>query len=145
MALFAIVENGTVVNVIDAPVGWPNGVNITSANPRPGIGWTYDGTSFFPPDSTPTAPAPTTTTKMTHLGFIDRMTADEWARFETLLASSAEARFAKAKFDVAREVDVSRSDVQQFAGVLRAVGVLLSDARVSALLAPMDVTSPHAL
>ena len=89
--------------------------------------------------------APTTTTKMTHLGFIDRMLPDEWARFEAFLASSAEARFAKAKFDIARDVDVSRADVQQFAGVLRAVGVLLTDERVAALLAPIDIGSPHAL
>jgi len=145
MAEYALIENGKVVNIIVAPEGWPEGINITTLVPKPGIGWDFDGTNFTPEASTTPVTLPTTTTKMTHLGFIDRMTAAEWAAFEGLLASSAEARFAKAKFDVARDVDVSRADVQAFAYVLRAVGVLATDERVAALLAPIDINSPHAL
>ena len=145
MAEYALIESGKVVNVIVAPEGWPEGINITTLSPKPAIGWNFDGTNFTPETSTPPAALPITTTKMTHLGFIDRMTSTEWAAFEQLLASSADARFAKAKFDVARDVDVSRTDVQTFAYVLRAVGVLESDERVAALLAPIDINSPHAL
>lgn len=138
----AIIENEVVTNVILAD-SWPNAIDVTDLVPRPGPGWHYDGQVFMPPAmSDPVVP---TTTKMTHLGFIDRMLPEEWARFEGLLANSAEARFAKAKFDVARDVDVARADVQQFAYTLRAVGVLLTDERVAALLAPIPVDSPHAL
>jgi hypothetical protein len=138
----AIIEGGIVANVIVAD-SWPGGIDITDLTPRPGPGWTYDGQSFAPP--APSVPVVQTTTKMTHLGFLDRMQPDEWARFEGLLSQSAEARFAKAKFDVARDVDVARADVQTFAQTLRAVGVLLTDERVTALLAPIPVDSPHAL
>lgn len=138
----AIIEAGVVANVIIADE-WPGGIDITDLTPRPAPGWSYDGATFSPPAmSDPVVP---TTTKMTHLGFIDRMLPDEWARFEGLLSQSAEARFAKAKFDVARDVDVARSDVQTFAYTLRAVGVLLTDERVAALLAPIPADSPHAL
>ena len=139
---FAIIENGIVRNVILADA-WPGAIDVTDANPRPGPGWTFDGQAFAPP--APVAPVVPTTTKMTHLGFLDRMLPDEWARFESFLANSAEARFAKAKFDIARDVDVSRADVQTFAYTLRAVGVLLTDERVTALLAPIPTDSPHAL
>jgi len=142
MRTLAIIESGIVTNVILAD-SWPNAIDVTDLTPRPGPGWTYDGQSFAPP--APSEPVVQTTTKMTHLGFIDRMLPDEWARFEGLLNQSAEARFAKAKFDVARDVDVARADVQTFAYTLRAVGVLLSDERVAALLAPIPVDSPHAL
>lgn len=138
----AIIENGIVANVILAD-GWPGAIDVTDITPRPAPGWTFDGEAFSPP--APVTPVVPTTTKMTHLGFIDRMQPDEWARFEGLLANSAEARFAKAKFDVARDVDVGRADVQQFAYTLRAVGVLLSDDRVAALLAPIPADSIHAL
>lgn len=142
MRTLAIIEGGIVANVILADA-WPGAIDVTDLAPRPGPGWTYDGQSFAPP--APSEPVVQTTTKMTHLGFIDRMLPDEWARFEGLLSQSAEARFAKAKFDVARDVDVARADVQTFAYTLRAVGVLLSDERVAALLAPIPVDSPHAL
>lgn len=140
--VFAVVELGVVVNVIVADA-WAKAVDITALEPRPSVGWLYDGEVFSPPPYV--EPVIPTTTKMTHLGFLDRMQPDEWGRFEGLLSASAEARFAKAKFDIARDVDVSRTDVVTFAYTLRAVGVLLTDERVTALLAPIPVTSEHAL
>lgn len=54
---YAIIQNGVVVNTIlwDA-TAQPNyqpedvAVKITDLNPRPGIGWTYDGTNFTAPE-----------------------------------------------------------------------------------------------
>lgn len=91
------------------------------------------------------SPVPTTTPRMTHLGFLKRLTAEEWGRLEALLAASVEARFAKAQFDSARNVDVELPEVQAFAYTLRAVGVLTDDSRVAALLAHEPLDSPHAL
>jgi hypothetical protein len=139
---FAIIEDGIVANVILADA-WPNGIDVTDLTPRPGPGWSYDSETFSPP--APVEPVVQTTTRMTHLGFLSRMTADEWGRFEAFLASSVEARFAKALFDAARDVDTARPDVQQFANVLRMVGVLESDSRVADLLAPIPADSVHAL
>lgn len=137
MATFAIIDSGVVVNTIVAD-GWGGGIDITELSPRPGIGWLYDGQAFAPPP-------PRTTTRMTHLGFLKRMSAEEWGRLDGLLASSVEARFAKAQFDMARDVDVSLPEVQTFAYTLRAVGVLLEDQRVADLLSPLPIDSEHAL
>ena len=145
---FAIVENGTVVNVIVAPEGWPQGINITTLDPKPAIGWTFENGVFTAPPVEPgpaPTPTPTHTHLMTHLAFLERMTAEEYGRFEGLLAQSVDARFAKAKFDIARDVNVLRTDVQAFAYTLRAVGVLLSDARVAALLALKPLSETGAI
>ncbi len=53
MANYALIENGTVVNVIVADSQevanmFGTAVEYTEANPA-GIGWTYDGTSFTAP------------------------------------------------------------------------------------------------
>lgn len=148
MAEFAIIESGAVVNVIVADEGWPKGINITTLDPKPAIGWAFvDGAFVAPPvepEPAPT-PAPTHTHLMTHLAFLERMTAEEYGRFEGLLAQSVEARFAKAKFDMARDVNVLRTDVQTFAYTLRAVGVLLSDERVAALLALKPLSETGAI
>lgn len=93
----------------------------------------------------PPAPAPTTTPRMTHLGFLKRLTAQEWGKLEALLAASVEARFAKAQFDIARDVNVDLPEVQTFAYTLRAVGVLDADERVAALLAHEPADSIHAV
>lgn len=138
----AIIEGNTVANVIVAD-SWPGGIDVTDLVPRPGAGWTYDGLTFAPP--APVDPVIATTPRMTHLAFLERMTAEEYGRFEALLASSVEARFAKAKFDIAQDVVVTRADVVTFAHTLRAVGVLLSDERVAALLALKPLSETGAI
>lgn len=148
MAQFAIITNGVVSNVIEAPEGWPTGINITTLDPKPAIGWAYANGVFAAPPVVP-GPTPdpplTMTPRMTHLAFLERMTPAEWERFEALLANSAEARFAKAKFDIAQDVVVTRADVQAFAYTLRAVGVLESDGRVAALLALKPLSETGAI
>lgn len=93
------------------------------------------------------APEPplTMTPLMTHLAFLERMEPAEYGRFENFLSSSVDARFAKAKFDIARDVNVQRQDVQNFAYTLRAVGVLEADERVAALLALKPLSETGAI
>lgn len=148
MAQFAIITNGVVANVIEAPEGWPTGINITTLDPKPAIGWAYaDGAFVAPPVEPGPAPEPplTMTPRMTHLALLERMRPAEWESFEALLANSAEARFAKAKFDASQDVVVTRVDVQNFAYTLRAVGVLLADERVAALLALKPLSETGAI
>lgn len=142
MPHFALIQNGVVANIIVA-ADWPGGVDITALDPKPGIGWTFANGTFTPP--VPTPPVVAVTPLMTHLAFLERMTAEEYGRFENFLATSVEARFAKAKFDIARDVNVQRPDVQGFAYTLRAVGVLLADERVAALLALKPLTETGAI
>ena len=58
---FAIIQNGTVANVIVADQGFinvhcPGAVRIDTLTPVPGIGWTYDGTVFTAPPAPPLPP-----------------------------------------------------------------------------------------
>lgn len=55
--IYAIIESGVVVNCIVADE-WPGGVNITALDPRPGIGWTYDGQVFAAPPAPEPEPEP---------------------------------------------------------------------------------------
>lgn len=71
LRVFAIIEGGIVANVIVADA-WPNAIDVTDANPRPGPGWTYDGEAFAPP--VPVAPVVPKTPYMTHYGFLSRLT-----------------------------------------------------------------------
>jgi len=57
MPILAIIENGTVANVIVADA-WPNSIDVTDMTPRPGPGWAYDGATFTPPASQQPEPDP---------------------------------------------------------------------------------------
>lgn len=70
---FAIIEGGIVANVILADE-W-DGVDVTDLDPRPSPGWAYDGQSFAPP--APVEPVIATTPRMTHFGFLSRLTPQE--------------------------------------------------------------------
>ena len=47
MSIYAVISNGVVVNLIRGN-GLTSGIDITELDPRPAIGWTYDGTDFAP-------------------------------------------------------------------------------------------------
>ena len=47
--IYALIDDGLVVNVITVEDTWPEGVDITGLDPQPGIGWGYDGDAFTPP------------------------------------------------------------------------------------------------
>lgn len=56
MKIWAVIQTQLVINTIlwDGISPWvpPDGciaVDITNISPMPDIGWTYDGTNFFPP------------------------------------------------------------------------------------------------
>ena len=71
---FAIIESGIVKNCIIADE-WPGAVDVSGMTPRPAAGWTYDGEAFAPP--APVAPVIATTPRITHFGFLSRLTPQE--------------------------------------------------------------------
>ena len=71
---FATIGGGRVANVILADE-WPGAIDVTDLTPRPGPGWTYDGEAFAPP--APVAPVIATTPRITHFGFLSRLTPQE--------------------------------------------------------------------
>ena len=130
MKNFAIIESGTVQNVIIAD-NWPDGVDVTDLDPRPAPGWTYDGTTFTPPVFVEPTPEPTVETPriITNLAFDLRFTTAERVAIEiaslddpsaTMEArqQAAAIRVALQRADKASWVDldseVTRESVQQF-------------------------------
>lgn len=146
MPAFAIIENGLVVNVIDAPADWPVGVRIDTLSPQPGIGWTYDGANFAnpnPPATTPPVEAPTTTPYMSHFGFLSRLTPAERTAIRAATASDPILDDAMFLFNSAERIDVTLPQTQMLVGYLAQQGHIAS-ARVPELLAPIALSSPHA-
>jgi hypothetical protein len=137
----AIVDSGVVVNLIVADA-WPGGIDVTDLTPRPGPGWTYDGQVFAPPS--PVEPVTATTPRMTHYGFLARLTLPEHVAIEEAMPANPILRVAKQRFDAADHVDVSLVETQQFVGLLGHLG-LVAPTRVSGLLAEIEVTSRHAV
>lgn len=58
MRTFAIIDGGTISNVIVAPANWPEGHDITDLVPLPGIGWRENASGGFdpPPEQAPEVP-----------------------------------------------------------------------------------------
>lgn len=154
MAQFAIVENGTVTNIVDAPENWPDGVAIATLSPKPGIGWAYNGTSFSPPPPSPVPEqsAPTTTPRMTHFAFQSRLTMDEDIALELALPANPVLRVAMRRFNAALDVDVSLPETQQLLGLLATtprvtdpLSTIVAPGRIPTLLALKPITERGAI
>jgi len=141
----AIIEGGIVANVILADE-WPGAVDVTDLDPRPGPGWTYDGEAFAPP--APVDPVIATTPRMTHFGFLSRLTPQARlairdrtdktsANYDPILDD------AMFLFNSAEQIDVSLALTQQLVGYMAQTG-LIAAGDVPGLLAEIEVTSPHA-
>ena len=146
--ILAIIEGGIVANVIIADA-WPGGIDVTDLTPRPGPGWTYDGTAFTPPAIVAPAPQPVATTpRMSHFGFLSRLTP------QTRLAIRDRTDKASAQYDPilddamflfnsAEQIDVSLPLTQQLVGYMMQTG-LIAPADMATALAEIESTSPHA-
>lgn len=140
---FALIDNGDVVNTIVASE-WPGGIDVTNTSPRPGIGWTYDGSAFSPPGD-----SGTTTTRMTHFKFLSRFTKAQ--RLEIRRRTNEghpqyddtldDALFL---FNSAQNVDVALEMTQQLVGYMAMTG-LIDAGDMSTLLAPIAVTEEGAV
>jgi len=149
VARFAIIESGRVANVIEAPSDWPEGIRVDGMSPEPSIGWAYDGTVFTaPPAAPPPTPVVQTTPRMSHFGFLSRMTpAARLAIRQRTERGSPDydpiLDDAMFLFHNAEQIDVSLELTQQLVGYMAQIG-LVTSADVPALLAPIDINSPHA-
>jgi hypothetical protein len=136
----AIIEGNTVANVIVADE-WPGGTDVTDLTPRPGPGWTYDGLAFAPP--APVEPVVQTTPYMTQFGWLSRITQPKRTAIRNLGKTDEVVEDALFLFQIAGRIDVSLAETQQLVGYLQMLGVI-DAADAAALLAPIDVNSPHA-
>lgn len=139
----ALIENGIVTNVIVADA-WPSGIDVTDLTPRPGPGWAYNGTTFSPPAPPAQAPsAPTTTPFMSHFGFLSRLSPTERTAIRAATKTDPILDDAMFLFDSAERIDVTLPQTQMLVGYLAQQGHIAAS-RVPELLAPIDLTSPHA-
>lgn len=92
----AIIENGIVVNCIVADE-WPNGVRIEHLDPRPGIGWLYNGQVFSAPEQPQPDPSTPLPRHITRLAFLSRFTMQENVGIE--LASMHDPSLPKAALE----------------------------------------------
>lgn len=79
--IVAIIENGIVANVIVADE-WPGGVRIEHLDPRPGIGWAYDGEAFTSPSPGLEPELPPMPRRITRLALLQRITMPEHVAIE---------------------------------------------------------------
>jgi hypothetical protein len=143
MPVFALITNGVVTNLIDAPADWPEGVNVTALAPRPGIGWTFANGVFTAPPVEPGPVLPTTTPYMTQYGWLSRITQPKRTAIRNLAKTDEVLDDGLFLFQIAGRVDVSLTETQQLVGYLQMLGVI-DAADAVALLAPIAIDSPHA-
>lgn len=149
---FALIENGVVNNTIVADE-WPGGVNITDLKPRPGIGWSYDGTTFTPP-AAPPAPEPEPPKRwISVLAFWQRLMPGERVDIDLLSihnaalaiddpanVRAAQLRDLRQQLNSATYIDLDRQDTRDGVAALPVLASLAAE-RVSVILdAPIQ---PH--
>lgn len=135
----ALIAGGVVQNVIlGDPADFPDAIDVTDLNPRPGPGWLYQGGEFDPP---PPAVAPDLGTKITKLAFRQRLTdpvlvAIELAAIHNPAATlqqqqlAAQLRVMQENVRVATYIDLARPDTRAGVQALEAAGLLPSAAAV---------------
>lgn len=132
--IFAIIEAGVVVNCIVADE-WPGGVNITALDPRPGIGWTYDGVTFTAPQQPEPEPVAPQARHVTRLAFRNRFTQTELITMEIAglddptapmpsRQQAAAIRVMMRQVDNANYIDLDRPDTRGGVQQLEAGGLL---------------------
>ena len=144
MPILAIIENGTVANVIVADT-WPNAVDVTDVTPRPAPGWLYDGQTFTP---NPQQPA-TEPRRITRLAFRNRFTQAELVTLEIAglddpaapmaqRQQAAAIRVMQRQVGEATFIDLERPDTRAGVQQLEAAG-LIGPGRAAAILdAPIE-------
>jgi hypothetical protein len=109
MKTYAIIENGTVINIATAAGTWPfsNQTAIDITNQSVGIGWTWDGSVFSPPPSPPPGPRP-----ITKLALYERATDEELVVLDAFLTTQATVR---QRLRWADAVEIDRNDPEVIA------------------------------
>jgi len=144
--VLALIVGAAVVNVfLGNPVDFPDAIDITDLEPRPGPGWVYIDGEFAPP-----APAEDAADRrVTRLAFRSRFTQDELVGIEIAAlddpAAAMEARQQAAALrvmqrnvDTATFVDLERDEVRGGVAQLEALGLIGVGRAAEILDTPVD-------
>ena len=99
-------------------------IDISSSNPIPQIGWTFDGSKLT---------GPSVSTKITRLSMRQRFTTNEMLAIYTAAKSNVFFQLLLDNLSVATFVDLQRPDTIQGVSALATYGVITPD-RASAIL-----------
>jgi hypothetical protein len=124
---YVIVENGTVVNIaVSDEALAPNWIQDDTAQ----IGWTYDGTSFYPPPSPAEPDLPRIITK---IAFRYRMTDDEYVGVLSAAKTDVEVAAWVETFNMVTKINLD--DQRTKDGVAKLVSKsLLTETRANEIL-----------
>lgn len=150
MPVLAIIRDGRVDNVILAD-DWPDSVDVTDMNPRPSIGWAYDGQVFTPVERQQ-EPQPR---KITRLAFRQRFTQAEMVALEIAGLDdptapmqqrqlAASVRVMQRQVSDATYIDLDRPDTRAGVQQLEAVGILAPGRALEILDAPIQPSEEYA-
>lgn len=141
--IYAILNDDLIVieirSIAEFPVQPGEAAMDISNSPEVQIGWKFDpGTNSF------SSPAPATSTMMTHLYFLSRLTREERIAIRAAAQADPVLDDAMMLFERAREVNVGLPMTQQLVGYLAMTG-LLQPERVPELLAPAPTSDDGVL
>ena len=101
---YAIIQNGTVVNVAAADPQFAASQGWIALPEGAGIGWTYDGATFAPPAPQP-APVPhAVTMRQARLALIDAGLLDDIEAAIEAIADSTQRAKARAEWEYSNDV-----------------------------------------
>lgn len=129
---YAIIDGGIVENIAaaESPLD-PGWIDVTDADPAPGIGWAYDGTTFTPPP--PPAPEP----RHISVGaFFDRFGSE---KINILASTDAVVQALVRDASVRKFIDLDRPDLAQAMQILVGKGFNIDpDAILNAPVQPNE-------
>jgi hypothetical protein len=143
---YALIQNNVVANIAEADAEWAQAVaadwqyvvDLTGITPKPGIGWSFNGTSFTAP-VVPPEPAPPVETdwKITRFAFRARFTSAEKVAVELgcldnpsgtqeQRAQSAMLRSMQKDVEAATYIDLKNQDTCNGVQAMETAGLLLA-------------------
>lgn len=142
----ALIANGIVDNVIlGHPENYWDAIDITDMDPRPGVGWAYDGDQFTAPVVLPESPP----SRVTRLAFRNRFSTSELVALEIASIDdpgaaapqrqlAATLRVMQANLQAATFIDLQRPDTRAGVEQLEAAGLLAAGRAAAILDAPVQ-------
>ena len=145
---YAVITSGYVTDILVADQSfidefYPGSPQIDQLNPKPGIGWAYDGANFTPPStSPPVTVAPQPPTVFDTQGFRARYTLDEliatdnYAQWPGISTADAQQMLTiKQSFATASQIDITAQNVIDSVNFEASLGMITTQ-RAAEILDP---------